>query len=228
MLQRFGRDDPEVLRAVLRDLIDSGLVLRQGNDDAATLRTAPIPDPDTAGVDPEALLESLVLVALHRGGPQDLSALQAQVPATLQALQAALTRLVEQGLCALEQSGPQRTYRCNSCVIGFGDEAGWEAAVFDHYQAMVTALVNKLRAGTRKAALDDRIGGSTFVFDLWQGHPLQSQAEGYLREMRERGMALRKELAAYAADCPRPEGAEPLRVVAYVGQSVIGLEEEDE
>jgi hypothetical protein len=112
-------------------------------------------------------------------------------------------------------------------VIPFGDPHGWEAAVFDHYQAMVTAFVTKLRIGKRRADLSDKLGGSTFVFDLWRGHPMEEEALGFLKAMRERGMALRRQLEEYNRSRPKPAGAAEVRVTAYVGQTVREEDRDD-
>jgi len=227
VLQRFARDDETVLRSVLLDLIETGLMRAEGEGDAVELTaaaTAPTPDPAQQA----ATLESLVLVALHRSGPLELAELAKLVPASQPELDAALAQLVESGLATLEQRGPHKRWGCERCVIGFGDELGWEAAVLDHYQAMVGALVHKLRSGARRSALGDHIGGSTFVFDLWEGHPLQARALGYLRSMREQGSALRQAIDEHAAATPMPGQAKALRVVAYVGQNVTTTEDGDE
>lgn len=226
VLQRFARDDGAVLRSVLLDLIESGLVRRRGSEDATCFEAVSF-DSATGAGDQTSSLESLVLVALHRSGPLNVAGLGETVPAGTPELEAALTELVDSGVVTLEQQGKEGFYRCESCVIGFGDEVGWEAAVFDHYQAMVVALVTKLQAGTRRADLADQVGGSTFVFDLWEGHPMQKQVLGYLRTMRQHGMTLRQNLELESASSPMPADAKPLRVVAYVGQSVSQTGDED-
>ncbi|HMI94289.1 MAG TPA: hypothetical protein VK509_23115 [Polyangiales bacterium] len=227
VLRRFARDDETVLRSVLLDLIESGLLQEQGEGDAAQLAAAP-ESPVGGPAQQAATLESLVLVALHRGGPLELAELANIIPAGASELEGALAQLVESGLCTLEQRGPHKRWSCERCVIGFGDELGWEAAVLDHYQAMVGALVHKLRSGTRRSALGDQVGGSTFVFDLWEGHPLQERALGYLRSMREQGSALRQAIDEHTASTPPPPDVKTLRVVAYVGQNVTSTEDSDE
>jgi hypothetical protein len=112
-------------------------------------------------------------------------------------------------------------------VIPFGDPVGWEAAVFDHYQAMVTAFVTKLRVGKLRADLSDKLGGSTFVFDLWRDHPMAEEALGYLKAMREQGIALRQRLEEYNRSHPKPAESPEVRVTAYIGQAVRE-EERDE
>jgi hypothetical protein len=228
VLQRFDRDDEAVLRSVLLDLIESGLVQRSGKDEATRLAAAEVGDAAESAAPRPGMLEAMVLVALHRSGPLQLEALAKIVPASVAELEAALAKLMQSRLVTAHPRESGTLYGCETCVIGFGDEAGWEAAIFDHYQALVGALVTKLRSGTRRADLADRIGGSTFVFDLWRGHPLQGAVLDYLKTMREHGIALRKQLEQHDAASPKPAGAAELRVIAYVGQTVVEAEVEGE
>jgi predicted transcriptional regulator len=228
LLQRFARDDEATLRAVILDLEDSGLVRLDGEDDATRLQASelvPVLGETTPG---PGTLEGMLLVALHRSGPLGVADLADLVPANVTELETTLARLASGGLVTREQRSGEMLYGCETCVIQFGDEAGWEAAVFDHYQAMVAALATKLRKGARRADLADSIGGSTFVFDVWEGHPMQAEILGYLKVMREHGMQLRKTLERHAAGSPMPAGAAPLRVTAYVGQSVAEAEGEED
>jgi hypothetical protein len=109
-------------------------------------------------------------------------------------------------------------------VIGFGAAVGWEAAVFDHYQALVLAIASKLRTGRRRAELQDKIGGSTFTFAVWPGHPMEAEVLGYLARMRTAGIELRARLDAYNASQPVPAEDTAMRVIAYVGQNVVEVE----
>jgi hypothetical protein len=142
-------------------------------------------------------------------------------------LKRTLDQLVGSGLVNADAHSVPTLYSCETCVIQFGDEAGWEAAVFDHYQAMVVAIATKLRSGGRRAELADGIGGSTFVFDIWQGHPLQAAVLGYLKAMRQQGMQLRAAVEQHNAASPMPADAIPQRVTAYIGQSVAETEGEE-
>jgi hypothetical protein len=222
LLQRFARDDEASLQAVLFDLVESGLVVCEGQDAATVLRLSEgLPeDPRSA----QGALEALVLVTVHRAGRIDLATLAGLVPATPEQLTAALTHLCSQGVMAEREGSEPVQYVCERYLIPFGDAIGWEAAVFDHYQAMVSAIVSKLRVGKRRAELDDCVGGSTFVFDLWHGHPMQAEILGYLKSMREHGMKLRRELEQFNASTDAPQAARALRVTAYVGQGVTDEE----
>jgi hypothetical protein len=225
VLTRFSGDNEAVVRGVLHDLVESGLVYQTGRGDGTGYRAA-APE-DALKHDPSAI-DHLVLVAVHRYGPVERGRLAAFVPANGEPmLDAALGRLVQGGTVRAESVDGTVRYDCETCVIPFGDSAGWEAAVFDHYQAMVTAVVTKLRMGNRRADLSDKMGGSTFVFDLWRTHPMADEALGYLKTVREQGIQFRKRLEEYNARHPRPEHDEALRVIAYVGQTVKE-EERDE
>jgi hypothetical protein len=224
VLRRFIGDDEATLRAVLLDLIESGLVRRDGSDDATTLAASELV-PAVAGSAPAPrVLEGLVLVALHRNGPLSVAGLAELVPEDAGDLERTLSQLVAGGLIQADERATPTLYSCETCVIQFGDEAGWEAAVFDHYQAMVVAIATKLRSGARRADLADSIGGSTFVFDVWEGHPLHATVLGYLQAVRQQGMQLRAAVEQHNAAAPMPAEATPQRVIAYVGQSVAETE----
>lgn len=225
VLARFAKDDESVVRGVLRDLVESELVYQTGRGDGMTYRARAVDEAGDTARD-SRLLDNLVLVAVHRYGPLDRPALSTLVPVTDEcALDAALARLVQEGTMTADEQGTVVRYDCETCVIPFGDPAGWEAAVLDHYQAMVTALVTKLRLGKRRADLSDKIGGSTFVFDLWRGHPLEDECGGYLRAVRQQGIALRKRLEEHNLSNPAPGGVPAFRVISYVGQTVREDEE---
>lgn len=226
VLLRFPHDNEAVVRSVLRDLVDSGLVYQTGRGDSTAYRAAdPAEFSAAAGT---AAVDQLLLVAIHQHGPLSAAALRATFPLDEAAFLAATERLVADGLIVVGRIGEETSYRCEQVVIPLGAAAGWEAAVFDHYQAMVTALVTKLRLGKRRADLADKVGGSTFVFHLRPEHPMADEVLGYLRTMREAGMALRKRLDEYDGTHPPPAGSSVMRVVSYVGQSVQAEESDDE
>ena len=106
------------------------------------------------------------------------------------------------------------------CLISFGTPSGWEAAVFDHYQAVVTAICAKLQRGPR-AAPDDAVGGSTYGFNVWKGHPHYDEAMALLARLRAEAMKLREKVTAYNADNAAPEGAS-VRVLSYMLYGVAG------
>jgi hypothetical protein len=225
VLERFARDDERDIRGVLRDLVDSGLLVQDGRGAAASYRVA---EPDAAISGDEAL-RAFCRVLVFRHGPLDRERLlELAAPSDSASVSVALEALIAEGTVTVTRTGPRETYSAIGCVIPFGDAAGWQASVLDHHHAVVSALVTKLRTRPASATLDDRVGGSTFTFDLWQGHPLEGEVVGFLKEMRARGMELRRRLEAHNRGNPRPEASSSLRVVSYVGQTVLGEGTDDE
>jgi hypothetical protein len=231
LLRRFARDDERVLRAVLSDLVDGGMVFRSGRGDAVTYRAAS--SDELAMFDEDQRregLEHLLAVTISRFGPLTREKLPEHVRLPEPLLDATLTRLVACGRVREAGEGDARELSCDVCVIPFDAPAGWEAAVFDHYQALVTAVCIKLRSGRLSAALADSVGGSTYTFDMWKGHPLERDVLALLAELRSTARALRERVEQYNAahpdERPTDEGPE-LRVITYVGQGVLESEREE-
>lgn len=224
ILEKFVRDDEEMVRGVLSDLVDTGLVYRTGRGHATTFRIAEAMEiAQESAVSSADLASNLLWVAIYRDGPLPLDELAARNPSVSRE---ALTRLIEalvaDGRVAVNETGG---YYCTQYVIPMGDEAGWAASVFDHYQAAVGTITNKLRGGG-PAAARDTIGGSTFAFDVWEGHPFRSEVLGLLAELRPRAQALRARVDTYNETTTPP--AESDRVVFYMGQNVLGDDEDEE
>ena len=126
----------------------------------------------------------------------------------------------QEGKQAGQEQAHEELYSSAECIIPLGQSAGWEASVFDHYQAVVTAICAKLASGTTTAQRGEQIGGSTYSVEVWPGHPLFDEAVGLLQTLRDRAAALRARVDELNATLKRPaEGVR--RVVAYVGQNVI-------
>jgi hypothetical protein len=224
VLSRFARDDEASVRSVLTDLVESGLIFRMGRGAHVTFRAAR-PEDHVATVrsaDVEGA-QNIVWLAVHRMGPATIEQIAAAVPLERDALTSALGELVRMKRVTREGQGAATLYRSDECVIPFGNPTGWEAAVFDHYQAMVTAICTKLRLGNTRADAKDTIGGSTFGFDIWRGHPHEEEVLGLLSRLRAESSGLRAKVAAYNAAHPRADEA-GMRVIAYVGQTIVEAE----
>jgi hypothetical protein len=92
---------------------------------------------------------------------------------------------------------------------------------------MVGAICHKLRMGQGRALRQDTVGGSTFAFDLWEGHPFEQEVLGLLGELRGRAQALRLRIEQYNAIVDPPQAA-PRRVLFYMGQNVIEEDNQEE
>lgn len=227
ILTRFGGDDPAMVKSVLKDLVDSGMVFRTGRGDHVAYRAA-TPD-EYESTEPQQQREGMVAfvwVALNRYGPATPAVLANAIPLDEASVAEAIAELVRDGRArAIERDG-ETCYECTSCVIPVGSSVGWEAAVFDHFQAVVTAICTKLRLGDAHASPGDWVGGSTYRFEVWPGHPLQSEALGYLAKVRELTVELRRRVEAYNAEHAQDESTIQ-SVIVYAGQTVLGVEEGD-
>lgn len=222
VLRRFERDDAEIVRGVLRDLVDSRLLFRTGRGDATAYRVAG-DEPGAASPD-SAVVEHLLLVVLHRSGPMSCELIARDLAFGEATVTGLLEQLVAEGRVQRSDHEDGLRYSCDSLVIDYGDDEGWQAALFDHFQAVVSAMCTKLRIG-RGAAASDQIGGSTYHFDLWPGHPLESEVLALLAETRARARALCERVLRVNAEQAPDSVRSGRRVIAYVGQTVLQDEE---
>lgn len=224
ILERFRNDDEASVRGVLSDLVESGLVFRSGRGATARYRIAKADEIDP-GPDSAEAATSLVWVAVSRFGPATTDQIAGAVPLDRAGIERALETLASDGRLTRAPRGGQVVYETSLCVIPLGTETGWEAAMFDHYQAVVTAMCTKLRRGAGTAA-NDRIGGSTFTLSVWEGHPHYDEVMGQLAAMRSEAIALRERVTTYNQEHPPPEDA--VRVISYMGQTLLEPNGEEE
>lgn len=214
VLNRFHRDDAELVRGVLHDLCESALVFRTGSGAGTAYRIARQEElGQLRGNDEGKGYDELVWVLVYREGPIGREAL-GKLTRTKD-LDAVLERLVGAGRVRV-QAGDEPTYSASDFFVPKDAPVGWEAAVFDHFHALVTTIAAKLADdGSRR----DQIGGSTYSFDVWPGHPLEREALAQLSEFRERTSKLRERIREYNAAANRPDAF--LTVTLYAGQSVL-------
>jgi hypothetical protein len=224
VLTRFHRDDEQLVRGVLRDLTESGLVFASGagsgvvyraatRDDLSHVRAAEASD---SGVGLDAMLWALI----YREGPIAREELLKRFPASPEIVEASLERLRDGARVAVDEAG---VYRCQELVVPYESSVGWEAAVFDHFQAVVRTICCKLRID-QVPRLGDVVGGSTYTFVVWEGHPLHDAARQGLSRFREWADDLRAKIDEYNAKHGIP--ATHQKVVAYSGQCLVDEEPE--
>lgn len=216
--QRFGQDDLDVVTGVLNDLVSSGLVYRAGRGDRAMYRMAAAADFATSDHGVPDAWDWLVWLTVYRTGPMTLAQVEQQTRATGEQCREALERLLAQGHIKSEGDGDACIYTSDRFEIPLGQSHGWEAAVLDHYQALVTAVAIKLGEGASSARLGDLVGGSTWTIEVGKGHPLREEAVSTLARLRRELEDLRERVDACNLTDPAAEPRE--RVVVYVGQYV--------
>lgn len=221
VMHRFRYDDEATVRGVLNDLVESGMIFRSGRGDSTVYRAAQPGDMADPQADPVEADAAMVLVAINRFQPATRAEISAAARIDDAALDAALARLESDGRAQRSLTDQGAVWRCDECVIPYGTPVGWEAAVFDHFQALVTAVCTKLRVGDTRARRDDAIGGSTYGFDVWPGHPLEEEVYGQLNQLREQMTALRQRVEAHNQAHPAPPTGQS-RVIFYLGQTLLG------
>jgi hypothetical protein len=223
--QRFRHDDPELLSGVLNDLVNSGLAYRSGKGDAAVFRLADERDFDTGESDRAQASVYVVWLAAYRHGPANARALAEHARLSLDTTERALALLVRDGRVTIEPKGHDgdALYASSRFDVPMGTSSGWEAAVLDHFEAMVTAVSTKLTRGTGRSGAEDTAGGSTWSLDVWPGHPLEREAKQSLSRLRGQMEELRARVDAHNQGGRDPKALE--QVVVYLGQYVRSAED---
>lgn len=221
ILERFASDDEAQVRAVLHDLCESQLVVASKVGSTTTYRAA-------EGDELIALqegrgdegLDELVLALMFREAPLPVDEIAQRARMELDKLAPILERLVNQGRIERSEREGVTLFQATRLVLPLGSAAGWEAAVFDHFKALVATVIRRLPDKSSAPALTDSIGGSTYTINVWQGHPMAEEVYGTLKRFREELSAMRDRAAKMNQATGIPDSYD--RVVIYVGQSLIG------
>jgi hypothetical protein len=221
VLLRFPDDDEALVRAVLHDLCESQLVFMSGTGPSTTYRAASQEELIAFARQPgvETGADDLLVALMYREEPLTVKEIAVRAQAEVEEIEKLLARLVDAGRVEQTEKGGTVRYQARSLVIPLGAPAGWEAAVFDHFKAMVTTILGRLRENDMTPALADRTGGSTYTIDVWDSHPLAEEVYGTLARIRTSLSDLRARVDEFNREHPIPESHK--RVVVYAGQSVI-------
>jgi hypothetical protein len=218
LLEHFERDDPNSIGAVLNDLVQSKLVERAKLRGSPAFRVTALAERKATPPSAEAIA-ALVWVAIYRGCSNS-NDIAIRLGLDTAEVAEALGTLRAQGRVR-EQAG---SLSATGVVVPVGAEQGWEAAVFDHYQSMVTAITRKVVRGAPRSASEDVVGGTTITFEVHQDHPLRDEVRGLLQRMRGEVNELWARVGEHNRQNPAPDAA--LETVSfYFGQSVNDGEE---
>lgn len=210
--ERFAHDEYDVVVGVLSDLVNNGLCYRAGRGFGSVYRIAEAAD-FGEGLERARRVanEYLVWQAVYRARPISREQLVQLLRLPDEVMDAAIEALTSEGRIEREPDG---TFTSKHLDVPVGQAAGWEAAVFDHYQAMVGALCAKLAAREARSARSDLTGGATYSLDIWRGHPMEEEVLGTLQRVRTELESMRARLdAIVVAEHPPVE-----RLVFYFGQ----------
>ncbi len=171
----FPLVEAKTMRAILHDLVDSGLAYKSGRgEDTVYGLTSDAERQRLQNAASAASLANLVWLALSTRGDHSREALSQLFGLEENKLQEALSRLCADGR-VVESDG---VFVAQSFEIPVGAEEGWEAAICDHFRAVATAIAAKL--STRTSQKSDRVGGATMSFTVYDGHPKQAEVYGLL------------------------------------------------
>jgi hypothetical protein len=163
--------------------------------------------------------DELLVALMYRDGPLTLKEVASRAQLDPSAIEAALGRLLAAGrIEQLDHDGSPQ-YKAGALVIPLGAPVGWEAAVFDHFKALVTTILCRLRENRTASALADQVGGSTYTIDVWAGHPLAEEVYGTLGRLRTTLSELRSRVDEFNRERALPDAY--TRVLIYVGQCLI-------
>ncbi len=226
LMQRFKHDEELSVRGILNDLVESGLVIRIGRGNETRYRVASEEELRELGASSKLRAQqadaALVWLQVYREGPVSSEQLAKLVALTGEAIDAALAMLLADGRVRLERREAGEYWATDECLIPVGEEAGWEAAVIDHHQAVLNALAAKLGSGRRSSARDDEVGGTTLTFELWPGHPHEAQVRRLLATARAAVIPVWEAVSEYNRQQPKRD---TYQVHFYCGQYVVTEEE---
>ncbi len=220
ILTRFYVDDETQVKAVLHDLCESQLVIVSGTGPGAIYRAAGGEEllALQQGRGTEGLAE-LVQSLIFREPPLTVEEIAGKASLDAAALAPILAELEREGRLERTERDGVPLYQVTRLLVPLGATAGWEAAVFDHFRAMVTTVICRLREEAAAPELADRVGGSTYTVTVWPGHPLAEEVYATLGRLRAELGELRARVAEANRGHEVPEGH--TRVVMYLGQCLI-------
>lgn len=223
VLRRFVHDGERPTVGVLTDLVSSGLVHTAGRGATALFGATSVAERQRLTRESDlAALSDMLWGAIYRQPGLTQPELAESLLLDGTALDVALATLVTDGRVTRNEDG---TYNAKGYHIPVGSEHGWESAVFDHFQAVATAIGAKLASletnPTRptSTAKPEHLGGTTLRFQLSPRHPHEARVLGLLAETRTRLNALWTEVSDYNDAHPIAE-SDRVDVTFYFGQNV--------
>jgi len=225
LLQRFSHDEKSQVEAVLHDLCESQLVVSSGIGSGTAYRA--VGDEELVALQRgrgSEGLDDLVLALMFREAPLPVGEIARRARLDTEQVESILARLLSEGRIEKKDGYGAPLYTATTLIIPLGAEAGWEAGMFDHFKAVVTTVVARLREDSVTPTLADRIGGSTYTFSVWPGHPLADEVYATLGRLRAELSDMRKRVAKVNRETAVPNDHN--RVVVYLGQCVISEDKE--
>lgn len=220
VLRRFHQDDVATVRSILNDMVVNGLVFASRVGPSTVFRIVTVEEMNRIQrISSDEGLPEFLWVLIYRYGPMTRDDIAKQIILEPSVLDKALDRLVLEGRLNRRCRFDETVYSSSDFYLPLDAQVGWEAAIFDHFQAMVQTICSKLQKDSDGTSADDTVGGSTYTLDIWKGHPLEQEARGSLKRFRQQLSDLRQRIKRYNSECGYPETID--RIVIYGGQCEI-------
>jgi hypothetical protein len=218
VLRTFSREDEFQVRSVLHELSDSRLVFSSGHGAAAVYRAASEGELGTLREMQSEGLDELLWAFIYQIGPLELHEVLRHSELPEEDAKAVLDRLVAAGRVERVISDDGELIRAKELVVPLGATHGWEAAIFDHYGAVVATIASRLKGESLGNNLGSQVGGSTYSFDVSDDHPLKDEVLSTLSRLRTLLSEQRARVEQFNRDHELPENY--MRVTVYAGQSL--------
>jgi hypothetical protein len=88
----------------------------------------------------------------------------------------------------------------------------------DHHRAVLNALAANVVGGTHVSRSSDEIGGTTLSFDLWPGHPHETEVRRLLASIRNQVIPLWEKVEEHNREHPAESDC---KVTFYCGQYLV-------
>jgi hypothetical protein len=220
VLERFRGDGEIEVSSIIHDLTESGFLFSTGSGESAMLRAA---TEDELGIMSRKLggagLEELAWVQIFKNGPTSADRLAELLDREVEEAQDLIARLIEAERIRENEPGK---FVADEFVIPLGATKGWEASIFDHLQAVVQTICQRLQENDNQTSPSGEVGGSTYTFEVWTDHPMEREVLSQLAELRDRLGDLRARVATF--NRTNEPTTNVRRVVTYVGQCQIDSE----
>jgi hypothetical protein len=228
LLAQFSGTEETFLLAVAADLVNGGLLYRSGQGDSTVYGAMPEAARRRFAEEDELnALAGFVWLAAFRHSRCKETDLERKVGAPKEAFERALAALIEQKRVRRVATSDGAVLEAEPFVVEVGAKEGWQAAVFDHFQAVTTAIAAKLRRGGTRSSAADEVGGTTFHFGVHEAHPYRDEVIDSLRRTRTMMEALWHKVTEHNVANPVPE-EERTVVTFYFGQTVRRPDEPEE
>ncbi|HEX2735838.1 MAG TPA: hypothetical protein VHM70_29765 [Polyangiaceae bacterium] len=220
LLKSFARDGEKETLSVLNDLVSSGLAYTSGRGPSMLYGITSTADQQRMNeAQTGETLANMLWVAIYREPGVTVSELARRVTLDETAAMIAVEQLVRDGRVRRDGNESGGALFAETFTVPVGSEIGWESAVYDHFQAVTSAIASKLRQRGPRSSHKDLIGGATLSFDLYPGHPKEQAVYGLLAKVRSEIDGLWRDVRACNQARPVTDD-ERIKVTFYFGQNV--------